>query len=363
MRILGFGTYDVRSHPRVGVLLAGLRSAGFQVNELNRPLGIGTSGRVAALHSPIRLIGFATTVLRRWFELAWGSLRFRGPRHPDALLVGYMGHFDVLLARLLFPHTTIILDHLIFAADTAKDRGAKGSFMTRLLSRLDLAALMSADVIVLDTPAHRDMVPAHLRARCIVVPVGAPRTWFDARRPPEDTTDSLSVVFFGLFTPLQGTPAIATALREAYEHTNMRITMIGQGQDFEECRAILSHTPVTWIDWVDADELPALVSAHDVCMGILGTTSKALHVVPNKVFQGMAAGCAVVTSDTPPQRELLGDAVVWCPPGDSHHLAEALIALSEDDEFLIRMRTAAGDAADRAFGPDRVVLPLVRALS
>ena len=73
-----------------------------------------------------------------------------------------------------------------------------------------------------------------------------------------------------------------------------------------------------------AANLPALVAGHDVCLGIFGTGDKALRVVPNKVFQGAAAGCAIVTSDTAPQRRALGDAAVLVPPGDPEALAAAL---------------------------------------
>lgn len=52
VRILAFGTYDVTTHPRVSVLLTGLARRGHRVVELNRPLGIGTAGRVAALKTP-----------------------------------------------------------------------------------------------------------------------------------------------------------------------------------------------------------------------------------------------------------------------------------------------------------------------
>ncbi len=96
-----------------------------------------------------------------------------------------------------------------------------------------------------------------------------------------------------------------------------------------------------WLDWVPAAELPALVAAHDVCLGIFGTGDKALRVVPNKVFQGAAAGCAVVTSDTAPQRRVLGDAAVLVPPGDADALADALLGLAGD-------REAAGRAAAHA---------------
>ena len=112
------------------------------------------------------------------------------------------------------------------------------------------------------------------------------------------------------------------------------------------------------LPWVAADELPALVAGHDVCLGIVGTTTKARRVVPTKVFQGAAAGCAIVTSDTPPQRRALGDAAVFVPPGDATALAAALRDLSADDERLARLRHAARARAELAFAPVTVVAEL-----
>lgn len=360
MRVLGFGTYDVHTHPRVGVLLDGLKESGDTVVELNQPLGIGTAGRVAALSHPTQLLRFAATLLARWFSLAVGALHFRGSARPDVVLVGYLGHFDVLLARALFPHARIVLDHLIFAADTAKDRGAGGGLRTAALDRLDHAALSAASVIVVDTPAHRDLVPQKLRDRVVVVPVGAPEAWFHARRPAEAVDHPLSVVFFGLFTPLQGAPTIARGLRDAATRRALRITMVGTGQDYAQSREILEDTAVDWIDWVDSDELPSLVASHDICLGILGTTPKALRVVPNKVYQGMAAGCCVVTSRTTAQQEILGESVLWCDPGDAQGLANLLVGLG--DERLIDMRARSGARADASFTAERVVEPLVKVL-
>jgi glycosyltransferase involved in cell wall biosynthesis len=278
-----------------------------------------------------------------------------------------MGHFDVILARILYPHATIVLDHLIFAADTAKDRGATGRILNRVLWTLDRAALRAADVIVVDTPAHRAMVPNTLRAKTAVVLVGAPQAWFDARpsaqpSSADDSRSPLSVMFFGLFTPLQGTPVIASGLRDAAAERPIRITMVGTGQDYDECRRILSDTDVTWVDWVDADDLPGLIASHDVCVGILGTTSKAQHVIPNKVYQGMAAGCCVITSDTPAQRKILGDAAMWCPPGDSQALTDRLVSLSDDRDLLGDMKQRAARLADRSFSSDKVTRALAEAL-
>ena len=81
--------------------------------------------------------------------------------------------------------------------------------------------------------------------------------------------------------------------------------------------------------------------------------------MPNKVFQGAAAGCALVTSDTAPQRRALGDAAVLVPPGDEHALAEALRSLVADRARLQALRAAAWTLACEHFLPEAVVQPLV----
>jgi glycosyltransferase involved in cell wall biosynthesis len=85
-------------------------------------------------------------------------------------------------------------------------------------------------------------------------------------------------------------------------------------------------------------------------------------VVPNKVFQGAAAGCAVVTSDTAPQRREFGDAALLVPPGDAEALAEALLLLDQDRTELSRYKDAARRAAQARFSPAQVVRPLIEHL-
>lgn len=364
-RLLGFGTYDRDQHPRVGVLLDGLRANGWEVAELDLPLGMSTSERVELLRKPWLLGKLVMRLTYLWARLAVGSLRFRGRHAPDAVLVGYLGHFDVLLARVLFPRTTIVLDHLIFAAGTAQDRGESGGLKLAVLRVLDRLATGAADVIVVDTVEHGDRLAPSLAARRVVVPVGAPSDWFDAASVNGAGADvapsaPLSVVFYGLFTPLQGTPTIARALRRLYdEGAPVRATLIGKGQDLGECREILADADtVTWRDWVPAAELPSVVAGHDVCLGIVGTTAKAQDVVPNKVYQGIAAGCAVVTSNTAPQRRVLEDAAVLVPAGDDEALATALRRLAQDRSALEDARVAASLGRDR-FHPEAVVGPLL----
>jgi glycosyltransferase involved in cell wall biosynthesis len=359
VRILAFGTYDVRVHPRVGVLIEGLRANGDEVVEVNVPLGLDTASRVAMLRQPWRLPAGAVRLARCWALLAVRGRRAYRRQPPDVVLVGYLGHFDVQLARLLFRGSTIVLDHLVFAADTAADRGESGSVKMRLLNALDRRALRSADVIVVDSPEHAALVPAVDVA--MVVPVGAPTAWFDAGSAvgPRADPDVLRVVFFGLFSPLQGTPTIGRALGLLADTPQVHVLMIGNGQDLAETRRRAEpNSAVRWIDWVPSADLPAVIAEHDVCLGIFGVGPKALRVVPNKVYQGAAAGCAVITSDTWPQRDALGDAAVLIPPGDAGALAEALRALAKDPPALAGLRAAARDRARERFAPAVVVTGL-----
>lgn len=346
-RVLGFGTYEADRHPRVRVLLDGLAARGYRVAECVAPLGLTTADRVAMLRRPWRVPLLGLRLARSWATLTARALRLRGDRRPDVVLVGYLGHFDVLLARALFPRTTVVLDHLVFAADTAADRGVRG-VRGRLLGALDRAALRSADVVVVDTDEHAALVPAELRARVVVAPVGAAAAWFDAAEPGRPAGSRLSVVFFGLMTPLQGAPVVARALRLL--GGTVDATVVGAGQDSAAVDDALDGVPrVRRRPWVEPAALPALVAAHDVCLGVFGTGPKALRVVPNKAFQGAAAGCAVVTSDTPPQRRALDDGAVLVPPGDAEALAETLRGLAADPGRVADLRAAAAARAAQRF--------------
>ena len=356
MRVLAFGSYDAERHPRVAVLVAGLRAHGVVVDECNEPLRLDTADRVQVLRQPWRLPLLAAEVLRTWLALARRARRL--PR-PDAVLVGYLGHFDVLLARRLFRGVPVVHDLLVFAADTARDRGA-GGVKQALLRRLDAAAIGASDLVVVDTEEHRLALPAHRLDDGLVVPVGAPASWTAPRPAPRG--GPLRVVFFGLFTPLQGAPVIGAALA-LLAGSGIEVTMVGSGQDLDRTRGLAAGmTAVTWLDWVPPSDLPVLVTGHDVCLGIFSARGKGTRVVPNKVFQGAAAGCAVVTSDTPPQRRLLGDAAVLVPPGDPAALAASLRALADDRDRLLALRLAAWELAGRAFSPAAVVEPLLARL-
>jgi glycosyltransferase involved in cell wall biosynthesis len=365
MRVLGFGTYDVERHPRVGILLDGLRAHGHDVTEANVPLGITTADRIAMVNRPWLAYRLVLRLLRCWSQLVAAAVKARHRNGPiDAVVVGYLGQFDVLLARMLFPRTLIVLDQLVFGADTAADRGlgSAGGWRRRLLRALDTAAVRAADLVVVDTVEHLELLPARRRATGVVVAVGAPAPWLraGAHRTGSSTPGPLRVIFFGLFTPLQGAEVIAAALAALADRPDIEVTMIGDGQQRARARELAAANPtVRWVDWVAAGKLPDLVAGFDVCLGIFGSGAKARRVVPNKVYQGAAVGAAIVTSDTEPQRRCLGPAARYVPTGDADALAAALRQLADDRAEVARLGAAVRALAVESFTAAAVVTPLL----
>ena len=355
MRVLGFGTYDRARHPRAGVLLDGLQESGVQVDELVLPLGFSTAQRFDMLANPWKVSRLVARLATRWAGLV---RRRYAAGSPEVVLVGYLGQLDVLLARALFPRAIIVLDLLVLGADTVTDRGHGSRLRLAATGSLDRAAMAAANVIVVDTAAHAMLVPERARTKVVVCPVGAGAAWYDARKPERATTNPLSVVFYGAHTPLQGTPVIGAALallETELSQGRLRVTMIGEGQDLVACRRAAGDVPgVTWHGWIEPAELPGIVASHDICLGVFGTTAKGSRVVPHKVFEGAAAGCAIVTSGTAPQRESLGNSAVLVPPGDPAALATVLAHLVSDAALVDRLRLRAAQHADQAYRP-RVV--------
>ena len=189
MRTIIFGTYDTAMHPRIATIAEGLAARGFDVTECNIPLGLTTADRVDMLAKPWKAGGLVARLASRWLGLAAKARRLG---RPDAVVVGYLGHFDVHLARLLTAaaRVPIVLDHLISAADTAKDRRLDGGpRSSELLTLIDAAALRAADIVLVDTEEHLEIVPEKYRSKAVVVPVGAPAPWHAAAREPSADVD------------------------------------------------------------------------------------------------------------------------------------------------------------------------------
>jgi len=355
VRICYFGTYsDQEGYPMNRVLITGLAEAGAEVIPCHVRVWDDAADKMAGL-GVVRGLGRALRLAWAWARLA---VRFARLPDYDVLIVGYVGHLDVLPARFLtsFRPRPVVLNALVSLYDTAVvDRALvpPRSLRARLLKWLDRTAFRLADRVLIDTDCHgRHLTAAYGLApgRLISVPVGADPTALPENPPAPPSEGPLTVLWFGTYIALHGVPTILAAARALAGRDDIRFEMLGRGQELAAMRAAGTGPNVHFDPrWVDRPELLAAIAASHVCLGVFGTGEKAGRVIPCKVYDALAMGRPVVTADTPAARELLTDGrdAVLVPPGDGAALAEALAALADDPDRRAVLG-AAGHATYRA---------------
>lgn len=350
MRVVLWGTCDT-GKPRVRILRDGLRANGVEVIECRADVWRGIEDK-SQVKGAARWLGLLAGIVCAYPRLIWRYLRL--PPH-DWVLLGYPSIPDIFVIRLFawLRGARVAMDWFLSAYDTVvMDRKLVGPRhpLALILWSVEWLAARLADRVFMDTRTHARRMEAlfHLRpGRCGAVWVGAEDVFFQPspeKRAPHKTGRPLHVLFYGQFIPLHGVPTIIEAACLLHDQP-MEWLLIGRGQEAARVRKMLEDEPLTklrWLDWVDYAMLLEHIHAADVCLGIFGASDKAASVIPNKVFQVMAAGKPVITRDSPAVRELFLEppsSVTLVAPDDPVALAAAIKA------FVPQGILAGGNAA------------------
>ena len=375
-RLVLWGTCDT-GKPRTRILIRGLRENGIEVIECRTDVWSGIEDK-----SRIRGVG-GWLALGLKALLAYPRLLLRYLRLPghDWVLIGYPGFVDVFViwpfARLR--GARIALDWFLSAYDTiVLDRALFGAAhpVGRLIRLIEGTGVRLTDQPFMDTATHARRMEGLFglrRGRVGRAMVGVEDEVFVTTRhsalsPPADPLPynrHLRVLFYGQFIPLHG---IATIIRAAGLLRNAAVewTLIGKGQEAERIRAMIDAEPLPalqWRAWVDYTDLRDEIESADICLGIFGTSDKAASVIPNKVFQVLAAGKPLITRDSPAIRELLVHAppcVRLVPPGDPAALAAAVLEAARNSGAV---ETCCHRSVLPAIRPHAVAAQLIESLA
>lgn len=165
------------------------------------------------------------------------------------------------------------------------------------------------------------------------------KPWRDAGR---------HIVYAGSFFPWKGVQDLVAA---AEWLPGCRIELIGGSP--ERIREYQRRVPANGAEVVFAGHLPhaetpkALSAA---CIAVLPNRAEpnSLWSSPLKLFEYMAAGCAVVAADLPSVREVLAeDEAVWAAPGDPEALAAGIRRLVDNPELARRQGERLRERAKR----------------
>ena len=149
------------------------------------------------------------------------------------------------------------------------------------------------DFITWDTSCHVDFAAEYLgvpREKMAPLFTGTDEKVFrpTGEKPPAD--GKFRVLYHGAYLPLHGTETIVEAARMTQD-LPIEWDFLGWGAYKASTEAKAAGLKnVRFLEKVPYVEVPAVISAHDVVLGVFGTTAKASRVIGNKVYECMACG-------------------------------------------------------------------------
>jgi glycosyltransferase involved in cell wall biosynthesis len=277
---------------------------------------------------------------------------FRRLPKPDAVWLPCFRQRDAAAARRWCSRHTIplIFDPLISSYDKQVFErfklGAGTSGADRLL-KWERQVFAMADHVIADTTCHARFFQETLGVdadKISVIYVGAEEQMFTPKAKPMPS-DPIEVFFYGSYIPLHGAQTIIEAAR-CYDGPPVHWYMLGGGPARAECeKAARGLTNITFEPYIPYEQLPQRIHQADILLGVFGTTDKAGRVMPNKVFQALAAGRPVITqrSEAYPMELQNSPALKFIKPGSPEALAQAVKEWTEQPEMLRERGTAAGE--------------------
>lgn len=173
-----------------------------------------------------------------------------------------------------------------------------------------------------------------------------------ALRPLRDASSPLEVAYLGIFEIPRGIGDVLEAMARLRGRAKVRLTLVGDGRDMtifreQAKRLALTDDEVSFRGFLAHDDALAVVAKADVGIVPHHAVEAWNTTIPNKLFDYMAAGLAVITSDAAPAARVVrttGAGEVF-RSGDASDLADAIVRLA--DPARCATAAAAGQRAIR----------------
>ncbi|MBI4130386.1 glycosyltransferase family 4 protein [Candidatus Roizmanbacteria bacterium] len=266
-------------------------------------------------------------------------------RNSDVIFVGFPGHLDVPLAYIVSRmfRKPLIFDPVVpLATAFVEDVGAlpKQSMKIKIIKYIEQFVLSLSDSILVDTKVLKQFFSDeyHIPLKKLhVVPLGADEHIYHYK-PHETIDDTVRVVYYGLYNPIHGVEYILDAANYCRTDPRIRFLMVGNGKLYPVMKEKATKEHLTNVEFypnvTEKNALPLLQSA-DIFLGFIRSMPAVERFIPNKVFQGIALGKAVITADSASIRGEFTDKnnIYLIPQGNAKELAVAIKTLKQNEKL------------------------------
>lgn len=280
-------------------------------------------------------------------ELAYNIVPYRALRRsirsfrPDVIYERYNLFY---LAGMMAARAAGIPYLLEVNSPLAEERAEHGGLrLRRIAAASERAVWRAADTLFAVTAVLGDRVLARgvPRERIVVTPNGVDPTRF-ADLPERSRGAPPVLGFVGFIRPWHGLDVVIEAMAA---HPDLRLDLVIAGEspyraDLEALAARLGIAErVRFAGLVGRADIPRLLAGFDIAL-----QPKAVdYASPLKLFEYMAAGCAIVAPDQPNIREILtdGEDSLLVAPDDPAALWQAIERLAREPALRARLGAAA----------------------
>jgi glycosyltransferase involved in cell wall biosynthesis len=269
-------------------------------------------------------------------DLVWGTTPpiFQGP--TAWLLARLKGVPFLLEVRDLWPAFAIAVGVL------------KNKFLIRLSEWLEGFLYRHADQVIVNSPGFIDHVKSRGADLVTLIPNGADPEMFDPDSKGSFFRERhhLDETFIALYAGAHGMSNDLEIVLKAAEHLKnndiIRVVLLGSGKEKPHLQTLAKEkglSNVLFLPPVPKLEMREVLAAADACLAILKPIEMYKTTYPNKVFDYMAAGRAVILAIDGVIREVVetANAGVFVPPGDPKALSEAIQDLASNPSTCERL--------------------------
>lgn len=221
--------------------------------------------------------------------------------------------------------------HEVFADTATKENSAK-RFKEELLVMHGAAAIVANSVAT-----ARRLVELYGHARILeTIPNGVTR--LDVLPDKDWAKAGKHIIYAGSLFPWKGAADLVAA---ASRLPGCEIEIVGgESSRIRELQRLATNTGAVLRFSGQVPHSQAMRSMLHACIAVLPNRQEidSTFTSPIKLFEYMAAGCAIVASDIPAMREILDEEqAMWTIPGDPQSIAAAIATLAKDPERARRL--------------------------
>ena len=259
----------------------------------------------------------------------------------DVVVISYMCQIVVPFIKHKFKNKIIIVDFFISLYDSLvfdRKKIKDGSFMAKMLHKLDEKSIKAADLIIVDTKEHgkyfeKEFFADICRQQVLYLEADSDIYYPRNVEKPSEYRDKFLVLYFGTVIPLQGFDIVLQTIEMFKDNKDIHFIIIGPlNKKYKKVELDI----VTYYDWLEQKELAHFIAMADLCLAghFNGEIMKAQRTIPGKAYIYEAMGKRMVLGDSAANHERYSyqdENVSFVRMGDSKALYDVI-----DDEMKKR---------------------------